>query len=227
MSVAAAIGSGNRRQFSFSTRRRCLSTKVVVEGEPLLAAVHDLAAALPLHVQRADEARRRRALDLQGVEVLLQTAHVVEADLARGESPRGRAGRRFRTPRRPEATRCPPKGTISYATCGVRTLAVRSRISKNLKKAPGAGRRACANFRPAELGNLCARFSCLTGGVLLELRDAAPRSISESFGYITTNSDWILAYLFKFPEGIACSSIGFAIETQLPRVNVPHRARSI
>ena len=46
----------------------------------------------------------------------------------------------------------------------------------------------------------------------------------ESFGYITANSDWILAYFYEFPEGIACSSIGFAIETQLPTVILPQRA---
>src|SRR5438477_38576 len=58
-----------------------LEQKVALEGEPLLAAVRDLAAALPLHVQRTHDARWRRCLDLQGVEVLLQTAHVIEADL--------------------------------------------------------------------------------------------------------------------------------------------------
>src|SRR5579863_33498 len=56
-------------------------------------------------------------------------------------------------------------------------------------------------------------------------RDArrAP-SASESFGYITAKSDWVLAHLYEFFEVFACSSIGFAIVTHLPRVNVPQRA---
>jgi hypothetical protein len=53
------------------------------------------------------------------------------------------------------------------------------------------------------------------------------RSRSESFGYITAKSDWFLAHLYEFFEVFACSSIGFAITTYLPRVNVPQRARNL
>jgi hypothetical protein len=49
---------------------------------------------------------------------------------------------------------------------------------------------------------------------------------AESFGYITANSDWVLAYFYEFPEKIACSSLGFAIETHLPKVIAPQRART-
>src|SRR6185437_660114 len=61
-----------------------LELKVVLEGEPLLAAARGLAAALPFEVEGAHHAGRRRGLDLERVEVLLEPAHVVESDLAGG-----------------------------------------------------------------------------------------------------------------------------------------------
>src|SRR6185312_6909482 len=59
-----------------------MQQELAVERELLFSSPDRLSAAFTFQVQRVHDPRRRRRFDLEGIEVLLQPAHVIETNLS-------------------------------------------------------------------------------------------------------------------------------------------------